>query len=126
MYVHLSTLKTTQTSTQTPGPNTRGTHDAHIRTGTHAITSRQPQPPFRGDPTLSNRPTDARLGVHGDGGGPIGLEAHEIRQLSHLGHVPALLARPERLPGADGRPRHSNEGDAQRQPLWGSSVGFRE
>ena len=23
-----------------------------------------------------NRPTDARLGVHGDGGGPIGLEVH--------------------------------------------------
>ena len=35
--------------------------------------------------THPNRPTDARLGVHGDGGGPIGLEVHEVRQLSHLG-----------------------------------------
>ena len=31
------------------------------------------------------RPTEARLGAHGGRGGPIGLEAHEVRQLSHLG-----------------------------------------
>ena len=85
-----SNLKTTQTSTQTPGPNTRGTHDAHIQTGSHARTSQQPQPPSRRSRTRVDRPTDARLGACGDGGGPVGLEAHEVHQLSHLHHSDRL------------------------------------
>ena len=87
---------------QTPeGPNALTTRSRHTQaqaskqpTSRHAVTDTTTRP---------SRPTAAHLGVHGSGGGPIDLEAHEIHQLCHLWHVLGPLMHPVRLSGAEPR-----------------------